>query len=866
MTLPASTLPATPHRTWLDRPLGKRFTPAILIVLALMLLSAVLHFYNIGAIGDSNAYYTAAVKSMLQSWHNFFFVAAEPGGSVTVDKPPLGLWIEAAFAAVLGVSGFSVSLPNMLAGIFSIPLLYHLVKKHLGTLAGLVAALVLTFTPTVIGTDRNSTMDGMLVFFLLLAAWAFLKATESGRLGWPLLGAFLLGLGFNIKMLQAFLPLPAFYALYFFGAKTKWGRKIVNLLLATALLLVVSLSWAVAVDLTPADQRPYVGSSTDNTVTELIIGHNGLNRLFGGMRRSGNAPAGNPQQGPLLPGQVPPSQGGEPPHLAVEACAGLSAGEACAIRLPNGASDPGTCAEVQGTLACVTAGAPQPRGQAPAQDDPRAAQFSPNTGTPFANEVGTPSVVRLFIPPLAKEVSWLLPFALISLVLLAAASRLRWPLEAAHQALVLWGGWLVTCIVFFSVAEFFHDYYMIMLAAPLAAAVGSGVNILWQKRQAVWSGWILALAAGVTLALQWWLAVQFGQDAGWLRLAAALLGAGLAVLAFGRRFFQKIALPAAYILIAASLLVTPVAWSVLTVAEQSPDVNLPGAYGGQPAGAPRPSTGGLPQDGRASPNRAVADAALLEYLQANTRDVEYLAAVPNAQSGAALVLATGRPVLYMGGFSGSDPVIDAAGLEAMVAEGRLRYILIGERGPNQEIARWVEANCTLVPRFSQGGQSLYACGGGSAPSPAEGGAPPSASGAPPEALAACIGLARQEACTVNLPNGESVRGVCQDVQGQLVCQPAGPGPQAVAACDNLTAGAACTFVRPDGTTVRGACGLVEDRLACLPGGPPPAAVEACVGLSEEAACTFTAPDGKMVSGACLLRQDRLVCVPPAGTP
>ena len=108
-----------------------QITPAAVLLSAIVLLSIGLHFYNLQPIGSANTYYTAAVKSMLQSWHNFFFVAAEPGGSVTVDKPPLGLWIETAFAAVLGVNGFSVTLPNLLAGVLSVPLLFG------GPLAGL---------------------------------------------------------------------------------------------------------------------------------------------------------------------------------------------------------------------------------------------------------------------------------------------------------------------------------------------------------------------------------------------------------------------------------------------------------------------------------------------------------------------------------------------------------------------------------------------------------------------------------------------------------------------------------------------------------------------------------------------------------
>jgi 4-amino-4-deoxy-L-arabinose transferase-like glycosyltransferase len=233
------TVPSKPP--FLGRKLVLGITPAHILVIGVMLLSAGLHFANLEAIGDANTYYTAAVKSMLQSWSNFFFAAAEPGGSVTVDKPPLGLWVEAAFAFVLGVEGWVVSLPNILAGILSVPLLYHLVRKYMGELAGLVAALVLVVTPVAIATDRNNTMDGMLVFTLLLAAWAFLVATETGKSRWLLLGAFIVGLGFNIKMLQAFLPLPAFYALYFLGAKTGWWKKIFSIGASAVILLVVSL-------------------------------------------------------------------------------------------------------------------------------------------------------------------------------------------------------------------------------------------------------------------------------------------------------------------------------------------------------------------------------------------------------------------------------------------------------------------------------------------------------------------------------------------------------------------------------------------------------------------------------------------------
>ncbi len=164
---------------------------------------------------------------------------------------------------------------------------YHLVRRSFGTVAGLLAALALAITPVVVATDRNNTMDSTLILTLLLAAWAFIVATERGKLRYLLLGAALVGVGFNIKMLEAYLPLPAFYALYLLGSQERLWRKLGNLALASVLLLVVSLSWAVVVDLTPANQRPYVGSSGDNSVTSLAIGYNGVERLLGMGGRGG---------------------------------------------------------------------------------------------------------------------------------------------------------------------------------------------------------------------------------------------------------------------------------------------------------------------------------------------------------------------------------------------------------------------------------------------------------------------------------------------------------------------------------------------------------------------------------------------------
>jgi 4-amino-4-deoxy-L-arabinose transferase-like glycosyltransferase len=244
-----------------------------------VLLSAVLEFVGLTDEGYANSYYAAGVKSMLTSWHNFFIVSYDSGGFVSIDKPPLGLWIETASAKLFGFSGFSILLPEALAGVLSVALLFHLVARSWGPAAGLLAALALAVTPISVVTERNNTIDSLLILTLLLGAWAATLAAEHGRLGMLLVCAVCVGLGFNIKMLQAYLVLPAFALIYLFGAPLSWRKRLGHLALATVVLLVVSLAWAVVVDLTPASQRPFVSDSGTNSELSLMFGYNGLGRF-----------------------------------------------------------------------------------------------------------------------------------------------------------------------------------------------------------------------------------------------------------------------------------------------------------------------------------------------------------------------------------------------------------------------------------------------------------------------------------------------------------------------------------------------------------------------------------------------------------
>jgi len=656
--------PAEVHQISAEQWLGWIGLPVVLI------LAAALRFANLNAIGLANHYYTAAVTSMLQSWHNFFFVAAEPGGSVSVDKPPLGLWIQAVSAYFLGVSGFSVVLPEILAGIASVIVVYHLVRRIFGTAAGLLSALALALTPVVVATDRNNTMDSTLILTLLLAAWAFIKATETGRLRFLLSGAVLIGAGFDIKMLEAFLPLPAFYALYLLGSKESVWSKLWKLSLATILLLVVSFSWALAVDLTPASQRPYVGSSGNNSVMNLIFGYNGMDRLLGmggGARPGGRLGSrGFPPQGQMLNGAF------HPPSL----------------NATNGGFQPAR---------------PSINGDSFPQNMPGNGQGSAGNPGPGGMNIGQAGVLRLFTAPLSKEVSWLLPFGILSIIILFLGARLHQPLETKHRVLILWGGWLLTAAVFFSVAGFFHEYYLSIMAAPLAALVAMGVAEIWRlgRKNVLLSASLMALGVGGTLFYQYQTASSFTQNIWWFSIPVVLSVVGLcllinSVLMRGRGLSTVFG----FGFMVTAMVITPGVWSLLTNINTSSNQSLPAAYSGGSSGPA--NRGGLQ-----------INPVLLSYLAQNTAAMKYLMAVPSSMQGADYVLATGRPVLYLGGFNGQDAVVRADDLADMVKDGQLRFVYWGSEGNGPggdrgEISSWVASSCKAVQGFDTNSQNTGA--------------------------------------------------------------------------------------------------------------------------------------------------------------
>jgi 4-amino-4-deoxy-L-arabinose transferase-like glycosyltransferase len=661
-------------------------------LLAVILLAGTfLRFYRLGAEGVGNTYYAAAVKSMLMSWHNFFFVAFEPGGSISLDKPPVGFWVQALSAYILGLNGFALALPNAIAGVLSIAMIYKLVRHPFGPWAGLVGALALAIMPVAIATERNNTIDGLLVFVLLLAAWAFLKSVYSGRIRWLFLGALLVGLGFNIKMLQAFMPLPAFYVLYFFGMKQKWWKKLLHLFAATILLLGASFSWAVAVDMVPATDRPYVDSTVNNTVMELVFGHNGIERLIN-LRQSlgfddgrdglfGSSESSELQSNPPGVQDIP-----HPPSDSMGGPGGLPGGNPPQITGGEGFSQGGT------------GGGFQPGGPSGSMD------------------FGTSGTLRLFTEPLVGEASWLLPFGLGGLILLAIVLW-KQPFGDRQISILLWAGWLLPEIVFFSYSKgLLHSYYLIMLGAPLAALVAMTVWALGQLiHKNTWLGFSLVfLLAGGTLCFQ--MLVLWGT----MNIVPRLVGAAACFFLFGLIFLafslRKVRLaPVAIGLILGALLVAPAAWSVATTFNTANDA-LPAAGPAQQS-PPRGYFSGNFDGGAsrlASPLPVVAASGsqtLLDYLLANTPPDSYLVATDRANDAATYILATGRPVLAIGGFLGEHEEVSTDQIAALVDSGMLRFILGDSLQQYQDISQWVQQNCKSVDTTALAGMSTPGFGG-----------------------------------------------------------------------------------------------------------------------------------------------------------
>jgi 4-amino-4-deoxy-L-arabinose transferase-like glycosyltransferase len=278
---PAATSPPLSRRQRLIR--GRPEDPAWVrpAFFGLLVATAVLYLWDLSASGYANSFYSAAAQAGSASWKAFFYGSSDAANSITVDKPPASLWFMAISVRIFGLSSFAILLPQALMGVGTVGVLYAAVRRRFSAQAGLLAGAVLALTPVATLMFRFNNPDALLMLVLTGAAYAVLRGIENGRTRWLLLAGALVGLGFLTKQLQAVLVLPTFGVAYLVAAPKSVGKRIGDLIAAFAAMIVAAGWWIAIVELVPAQYRPYVGGSQNNSILELTLGYNGLGRLSG---------------------------------------------------------------------------------------------------------------------------------------------------------------------------------------------------------------------------------------------------------------------------------------------------------------------------------------------------------------------------------------------------------------------------------------------------------------------------------------------------------------------------------------------------------------------------------------------------------
>jgi 4-amino-4-deoxy-L-arabinose transferase-like glycosyltransferase len=266
----------TPWRSPAGQPVWAR--PALLAIAAVAAIA-----YAWGMAGASvEPFYGAAARSMSESWHDFIFGAFDPAGTVTVDKLPGALWVQALSLRIFGFHIWALVLPQVAEGVLTILVLYRAVRRLAGPAAGLTAAAVLAVTPITVLLSRGNVSDSLLILLLVLAADATSAAVLTGSLRQLLLAGVWVGLAFQAKMIQAWLVLPALAAAYLLAAPApKLRTRCAHVALAGLVTAVVSLSWMTAVSLVPSDARPYVDGTPNDSLYTQVFDYNGAGRLTG---------------------------------------------------------------------------------------------------------------------------------------------------------------------------------------------------------------------------------------------------------------------------------------------------------------------------------------------------------------------------------------------------------------------------------------------------------------------------------------------------------------------------------------------------------------------------------------------------------
>lgn len=617
---------------------------------AVMTVAAVLYLVNLTVSGYANVFYSGAAWAASQSWTAWFMGSIDPASFITLDKPPLATMVMGLSVRLFGLSSASILLPEALMGVATVGLTMATVRRTFGAPASIIAGLVTALTPAAVLIFRYNNPDALLTLLLVGGAYALVRALETDRLRWLALAGVLVGLGFETKLLQAFLVLPAFAIVYAVAGRGSIRRRVVGLVVAAVSVTLASAWWVVPMTLLPAASRAFVGGSADGTALNLVLAYDGLGRIFGGSAGGGGG---------------------------------------------NG-----------------------------------------------ANFSGTPGLLRLFNSQLGGQIGWFLPLSIVGLVA-GLISRARAPrTDLARAAFLLWGLWLaVHAIVFSFMSGVIHSYYAVAMAPAVGALVGGGVVAMWRARARFpWMGAVLGVtlvgSAGVALMLL----DRTPSFAPGLGLAVVVVTAlTVPVLALrGTGRVARLQVAAAGVALA-MLLAGPMAYAIDTMQTAysggDPAAGPSTGQGGGPGGMAQgggmgqmgtpPSTGATNAAGASlrgamggGPGGSSLSADVIAYLEANQGAATWLVAVSDSTSAGQLELTTGRAVMSTGGFSGSDNALTLAQLQAYVASGELRFIVVGGQGggpggpvgnsASSEVSSWVTSTCTAVT-VNGSTTSVYDC-------------------------------------------------------------------------------------------------------------------------------------------------------------
>jgi 4-amino-4-deoxy-L-arabinose transferase-like glycosyltransferase len=663
----------------LQRERGRaRLAPQHLALAGVLALSAVLNVNKLAQNGYANIFYSAGVKSMLRSWHNFLFVSFDSGGLITVDKPPLALWVQVASAKLFGFSPLSLLLPEAIIGVLTVAALYWVMAPRFGAWAAVAGALTLAVFPSFVAVSRENGVDPLLVLLLVLACGAGLRACETGRWRTLVWCAVLVGLAFNTKTLAAYLVLPGIAVAYLVCAPGSIPRRVGQLAVAGLVMLAVSFAWIAFVELTPASQRPYVGSSTHNTELGLTFEYNGFGRVEGQV--------GGPHSVLVRPGaHVPAAR-----ERAVDVAGARAAAKA--TRTASVVLAPSTAHEPRPTL------------------KPIASTGREKNPIPFGGPLGP---LRLLGKGLGDQAGWMFPFALFGLLGMALLILLdhgqvqrreedpegrststhghRWPVfdrSRLATTLVLGGWFLVEAVVLSLSKGIVHPYYVSALAPGTGAMAGAGAVAFVKLARGpgrIWGVTLTTCAVAATVATQ----VVLMHREHYMVWFVPVLLVGAVVGMCALLALRRLAAPAIAFTFAL-LLVAPAAYSATTW--------LAPADGTFPTAGPRHVAGAgaygvnLRDEG--------IDRALADYVSTHNPGSRW-ALLTVASDTAAPMMLFGLEAGALGGYSGTDPAVEGLQLARLMAGGEARYVLLGGeyslRGGNRATVAVLRACRELAP-------------------------------------------------------------------------------------------------------------------------------------------------------------------------